>query len=85
MISYINEERRYPAKAYAAGVEGRVTCSFVVNQDGKVSNITVVRGVEPSLNKEAIRILSGMPDWIPGKHGGQKVPVRVICAIPFRK
>lgn len=85
LISYINSNRRYPADAYSRGIEGRVTCSFVVNADGKVSNITVVRGVEPSLNREAIRLLSQMPSWSPGKIKNHNVPVRVICAVPFRK
>lgn len=85
LLNYINEHRRYPAKAYARGVEGRVTCSFVINADGTVSNVTVIRGVEPSLNREAVRILSSMPVWTPGKLEGQSVPVRVICAVPFRK
>lgn len=85
LLNYINEHRRYPAQAYARGIQGRVTCSFVVNPDGKVSHVTVLRGVEPSLNKEAVRLLSGMPQWQPGKLEGQSVPVRVICAVPFRK
>lgn len=85
LLSYINENRRYPAEAYARGVEGRVTCSFVINTDGRVSDITVLRGVEQTLNKEAMRILSRMPAWSPGKIDGQPVPVRVICAVPFRK
>lgn len=85
LLSYINEHRRYPAEAYANGVEGRVTCAFVVNTDGKISDVSVLRGVEKTLNREAIRILSKMPDWKPGKIEGQSVPVRVICAVPFRK
>ncbi|MDE6532724.1 MAG: energy transducer TonB [Muribaculaceae bacterium] len=85
MVAYINEHRRYPAEAYARGVEGRVTCSFVINTDGSVSNISVIRGVEPSLNREAVRLLSKMPAWKPGKISGQPVPVRVICYVPFRK
>lgn len=85
LINYINDTRRYPAEAYARGIEGRVTCSFVVNTDGKVSDIAVLRGVEHSLNREAIRIISKMPSWSPGKLDGQAVPVRVICAVPFRK
>ncbi|MDE6078140.1 MAG: energy transducer TonB [Muribaculaceae bacterium] len=82
---YINKTRRYPAEAYARGVEGRVTCSFVVNPDGSVSHITVLKGGEPSLNREAVRILSKMPGWRPGRIDGQTVPVRVVCAVPFRK
>lgn len=85
MIKFINTQRRYPAEAYARGIEGRVTCSFVVNADGTVSHITILKGVEPSLNREAIRIISKMPVWTPGRIDGQTVPVRVICAVPFRK
>ncbi len=85
LVNFINDHRRYPAEAYARGAEGRVTCSFVVNTDGSVSNIKVIKGVENSLNNEAIRILSKMPAWSPGKIEDQPVPVRVICAVPFRK
>lgn len=85
LINFINENRRYPAEAYAQGIEGRVTCAFVVNTNGNISNLSVIRGVEPSLNKEALRILSKMPQWSPGKINGQAVPVRVIWCIPFRK
>ena len=85
MLNFINKQRRYPAEAYARGIQGRVTCSFVVNPDGSVSHITVLKGVEPSLNHEAVRIISKMPQWTPGRIDGQTVPVRVICAVPFRK
>lgn len=85
LLKYINANRRYPAEAYAHGIEGRVTCSFIVNTDGAISNVTVLRGVEPSLNREAVRLFTRMPAWSPGKLAGQNVPVRVICAVPFRK
>ena len=85
LMKYINRERHYPAAAYAQGIEGRVMCSFVVNTDGSISNVTVIKGVEPSLNREAMRILSEMPEWRPGKIDGEKVPVRVVCAVPFRR
>lgn len=85
LMEYINSNRRYPAEAYAHGIEGRVTCSFVVNSDGKISNVSVIRGVEPSLNREAIRLISKMPQWLPGKIDNHPVPVRVIYAVPFRK
>ncbi len=85
LMNFINRERRYPAEAYSRGVQGRVTCSFVVNTDGSVSHLKVLKGVEPSLNREALRILSTMPEWRPGRIAGQKVPVRVICAVPFRR
>lgn len=85
LVAFINKTRRYPAKAYKKGIQGRVTCSFVVNTDGSVSHISILKGVEHSLNQEAIRIMSKMPEWIPGKHEGQTVPVRVIWSVPFRK
>lgn len=85
LVSFINRTRKYPEKAYRKGIEGRVTCSFVVNTDGSISHISILRGVEPSLNQEAIRIMSKMPNWTPGRHDGQTVPVRVVWSVPFRK
>lgn len=85
LVRYINSTREYPLEAYKAGIQGRVTCAFIVNTDGKISNISVIRGVESSLNQEAVRIISMMPDWSPGKIGRINVPVRVITSIPFRK
>lgn len=84
MINFINSNREYPHEAYESGIQGRVTCSFVVNVDGKLSNIKILRGVENSLNEEALRLIQIMPDWIPGSLNGTIVPVRVICNIPFR-
>ncbi|MCH5235153.1 MAG: energy transducer TonB [Muribaculaceae bacterium] len=85
MINFINATREYPSEAYENGIEGRVTCAFVVNPDGKVCHVQVLRGVESTLNQEAIRIISRMPDWSPGKIAEQPVPTRVVCCIPFRK
>lgn len=85
LMKFINETREYPRSAYERGIQGRVTCSFVVNADGTVSHISVIRGVEPSLNREAIRILSKMPGWTPGRLDGQAVPTRVVWSVPFRK
>lgn len=85
LMQFINDNRQYPQTAYSKGIQGRVTCSFVVNTDGSVSHISVIRGVEPSLNKEAIRVLSKMPEWRPGKLNGQIVPTRVVWSVPFRK
>lgn len=84
-MKYINNVREYPKEAYDKGVQGRVTCSFVVNQDGSICHVSILKGVEASLNKEALRILSKMPDWVPGKINGQPVPTRVIRSVPFRK
>lgn len=85
LMNFINKHRNYPKKAYKAGIEGRVTCAFIINADGSVSDVQVVKGVETSLNEEAIRVLRKMPAWSPGRINGQPVPVRVIRVVPFRK
>lgn len=85
LLAYINSHRQYPREAYDRGIQGRVTCSFIVNPDGNISHIKVLRGSEKSLNCEATRVLAEMPNWTPGKHRGQNVPVRVIHSIPFRR
>ena len=85
LVGFINETRKYPAEAYKKGIQGRVTCSFVINTDGSVSNIKILKGVESSLNQEALRIFAAMPSWTPGKINGHPVPVRVIWPVPFRR
>lgn len=84
LINYINSERKYPYDAYKKRIQGRVLCSFVIDVDGKVCNVTVLRGAYPSLDKEAVRIIKDMPEWKPGKMNGVAVPVRYILPIPFR-
>ena len=85
LITFINHNRQYPERAYKKGIQGRVTCSFIVNADGSVSHISVLRGVEASLNREAVRVFSKMPEWNPGKIDGKAVPTRVVWTVPFRK
>lgn len=85
MMKFINRERKYPREAYHDGIEGRVRCSFVVNEDGRISNVSVLRSVEKSLDDEAIRIISEMPHWEAGEINNQPVPVYYILSIPFRK
>lgn len=85
LMAYINHCREYPKSAYDRGIQGRVTCSFVVNSEGEISCIQVLKGVDPELNREAVRIFSEMPRWRPGRLDGKPVPVRVIRAVPFRK
>ena len=85
LLDYINKNRKYPADAYNQGIEGRVTCSFVVNANGNISHIRVIKGCNKSLNCEAVRLLTEMPTWRPGRHLSHCVPVRVVHSIPFRK
>lgn len=85
LLKYVNRTRVYPEQAYRQGIQGRVMCSFIVMADGSVSNVRVIRGVEPSLNREAKRVISDMPAWRPGRMNGRPVPVRVVYPITFRR
>lgn len=85
LVEYINRSRRYPAQAYSSNIQGRVLCSFVVNADGSISHVSIIRGVEPSLNQEAVRLISEMPRWEAGKVANRSVPVHYILPIVFRK
>lgn len=84
LVNFINKTREYPYKAYEAGIEGRVLCGFIINIDGSVSNITVLRGNNPELNREAVRVISEMPKWKAGKMGNKHVPVLYLLPIVFR-
>jgi TonB family protein len=84
LIRYINSSRRYPPHAYNQGIHGRVLCSFIVQPDGQITHINVIRGVEPSLNREAIRLINNMPRWHAGRLNGVSVPVVCILPITFR-
>ena len=81
MYEYLMQNMKYPEDAKKQKVEGRVIASFVVETDGTISDVKVVRKVFPSLDAEAIRVLEAMPKWIPGKQSGK--PVRVKYAVPM--
>ena len=72
---WLSEHIKYPVVAAENGIQGRVVVQFVVEKDGSVSQVKVVRGVDPSLDKEAVRVISSMPKWIPGKQNGGSVEV----------
>ena len=82
--TYLNQNIRYPAEAQENGVQGRVVVSFVVGKDGHISDVTVLRSVDPSLDKEAVRVIRNMPRWTPGKQGGEPVRVRYNVPVSFR-
>ena len=84
MISWINRNLRYPAAAAENGVQGTVVCSFVVERDGSITNVQVKQGIDPSLNKEAVRVLNQMPRWTPGRNNGSTVRVRCTVPVNFR-
>lgn len=82
--TYLNQNIRYPAEAQDNCVQGRVVVSFVVGKDGHISDVTVLRSVDPSLDKEAVRVIRNMPRWTPGKQGGEPVKVRYNVPVSFR-
>lgn len=84
MNKFIGDNLRYPVVAQEAGISGRVTIRFVVTKTGEISDVTVVRGIDPSCDKEAIRVVKMMPKWIPGKQNGLNVPVYFTLPVLFR-
>lgn len=84
MLKYIMENIKYPKQIMEEGIQGRVTVSFIVEKDGRVSNVRLLRSVQPSLDKEAIRVVKSMPKWTPGKHNGKPVRVRFNLPVMFK-
>ena len=84
LIDYISNNVQYPKEAMEAGIKGRVTVMFIVNKDGSLSNTTVLRGLEPSLDAEALRVINSMPRWAPGKQNGKAVRTRYVVPVNFR-
>ena len=84
LMNYLNSNIKYPVIAEENGIQGRVVVQFVVGEDGSISNVHVVKSVDPSLDKEAVRVVKNMPRWIPGKQNGQSVTVRYTLPVTFR-
>jgi len=84
LIRFIHDNLKYPAVAAEVGVEGRVTIRFVVSRTGDVTDVTVIRGLDPSCDKEAVRVVKMMPRWIPGRQNGRNVPVYYTLPVVFK-
>lgn len=84
LLQHINSMIKYPVIAQENGIQGRVIVSMVVGADGNVTDTQIVRGIDPSLDKEAIRVVSSLPRWEPGEQRGKKVPVKYTVPIQFR-
>lgn len=80
VLDYLSENIRYPAEALADSLQGRVIVTCVIEKDGSISNVKVVKSVDPLLDAEAVRVVSSMPKWYPGTQSG--VPVRVKYTLP---
>ena len=84
LLQFLAKSIKYPVIAQQNGIQGRVTCSFVVGKDGVIRNIEVIRGVAPSLDLEATRVISMMPKWKPGMQKGKEVSVKYTVPVTFR-
>ena len=84
LMKYLSENIKYPKAAEKAGEQGRVVVNFIVEKDGAISNVNVVRSVTPTLDAEAVRVIKAMPKWVPGKQDGQFVRVKYNVPVSFR-
>jgi len=84
MVAWINANLKYPEKALKAGISGKVYVSFIISSTGKVKNAIINKSVSPSLNDEAIRVISSMPEWKPGSQGGKPVDVQMLVLVEFK-
>ena len=84
LMQFLSKNIKYPQIAQENGTQGRVTVQFVVNKDGSIVDAVVIRGVDPYLDKEALRVVNLMPKWKPGKQRGKPVRVRYTVPVMFR-
>lgn len=83
LLDYIAKNIKYPEEAQKKGINGRVILQFIVNTDGSLSDFKIIRGVDPQLDAEALRVVKSMPKWTPGKDKGKVVPVYYTVPISF--
>lgn len=84
LMQYLQKNLKYPASAQENNIQGRVMVQFVVNKDGSIVEPKVLRSVDPALDKEAMRVVTSMPKWTPGKQRGKTVRVRFTLPVTFR-
>ena len=84
LMKFLHDHIKYPVVAEENGVQGRVVCTFVVERDGSITDVRVIKSVDPSLDKEAVRVVKSMPKWIPGKQNGSAVRVKYTVPVTFR-
>lgn len=84
LMSYLSKNIKYPTIAQENGTQGRVIIQFVVERDGSITDVRIARGVDPYLDKEAVRVIKSMPKWIPGKQNGKAVRVKFTVPVMFR-
>ena len=80
LMKYLQKNIKYPSICQEQGIQGRVIVQFVVEKDGSITDVQVIKAINPYLDKEAVRVVSTMPKWSPGKQAGK--PVRVFFTLP---
>lgn len=83
LLKYIGTNIKYPAEAQKNNQQGKVIVQYTIDKTGAVKDICIMRGLSPELNKEAIHVVSSMPNWIPGTQNGEPVSVRYTLPITF--
>lgn len=83
MDKYLSENLKYPSAAKQNSIEGVVNVAFIVNPDGSIGSIKIVRMIDPDLENEAIRLVKGMPSWVPASDNGVNVESSATVSIPF--
>ena len=83
-LKWVNEQLCYPVAAQENGIQGRVTLSFIINPNGNLQDVIVLKSADPELDKEAIRVLLSSPKWTPGREKGKPVSVRFTFPVIFR-
>lgn len=83
LFKFLQQNLEYPKDAKDHNIQGIVYATFIVEKDGKLSNITILRGLHPSCDKEVLRVLALSPDWSPGVQDGRKVRVRYNLPVRF--
>ena len=84
IMLFLSKNIRYPSLAQELGIQGKVICQFVVDRNGAIENVEVVRGIDKSLDNEAVRVIKSMPNWKPGRMNGRTVKVKYTLPIYFR-
>ena len=84
LFEYLTKNVRYPKEAEDKCLQGRVIATFVVEKDGSITNAKIVKSIDPALDAEALRVINGMPNWIPGKQNGEPVRVKYTVPVTFR-
>jgi len=84
LLKWLIENVHYPKEAKEKGIQGRITCRFLIDENGNISDVEIVKGLDSDLDAEAIRVIESMPKWIPGTQNGKTVRVYYSLPVTFK-